>query len=733
MSQTTELETSRASKVRVTFDVEGMTCASCAMRVEKILGRQAGVESAVVNFAAQEALVTLEEPVAAEKLFEAVRRIGYDLKPHSEGHAAGAAATVRSRLLVSAVLTAPLVALHFVPGLSDLIGHSLTAWASLALATPVQFWAGWPFLRSAIAKARHLQTNMDTLVAVGTLAAYGYSAVQTLTGSFHDLYFETSAVIISLILLGKYLEARALDRSTSAVRRLLEMAPKHATLLVDGTETNVAVERVVSGDLIVVRPGEKISVDGIVREGASAVDESMLTGESTPADKLPGDEVFGATINHQGRLIIEATKVGASTALNQIVRLVKEAQGSKAPVQKLADRVSSVFVPLVILIAAGTFAAWLALGSSSNNALVASIAVLIIACPCAMGLATPAAIMAGTGRGAEIGVLIRGGEVLERSGSLAVVMLDKTGTLTQGKMTVSDVIADTWNAGPTDERSVVRAAAAVEAGSEHPIGRAISSAAKERGLVTSNVEGFEAASGFGVSGRVDGKVVHAGRPAFLWDRGLVGCAELDEAAKELAAEGKTVVAVGWDGRTRGVIGLWDRPRSNSRRAVELLREQGVEVVMVSGDNLESATKIGQEVGIDDVIAEVLPSGKVEEVRRRQDGGRTVAMVGDGTNDAPALAQADIGIAIGTGTDVAIEASDLTLVGDDPLGIPRAIRLARRTLRTIRQNLFWAFIYNLAAIPLAATGKLSPAVAAAAMAFSSVSVVANALRLRRFMP
>lgn len=717
---------------RLTFDVEGMTCASCAMRVEKILNRQPGVASAVVNFAAQEALVTLEEPVPETTLVGAVRKIGYGLHPHEEGHGAGAAAAVLKRLWISGILTVPLVAVHLIPGVGDRLGHEFTTWASLILAAPVQFWAGWPFLRSAALKARHLQTNMDSLIALGTLAAFGYSAVVTIRGG-HDVYFETAAVIITLILLGKFFEARALERTSSAIRRLLELGAKEATVLRDEAEVRVPIERVASGDLVLVRPGEKIPVDGLVREGGSAVDESMLTGEPVPVDKAPGDEVFGATVNQHGRLVVEATKLGAESALSQIVRLVKEAQGSKAPVQRLADRVASVFVPVVIVIAVATFAAWLAAGEGGEAALVASIAVLIIACPCAMGLATPTAIMAGTGRGAEIGVLIRGGEVLERAGRLDVVVLDKTGTLTEGKMAVAEVVADTWNEGPTDAATVLVRAAGVEAGSEHPIGRAIVKEAAARGMVIPSVEEFEASAGFGVRGRIEGVEVAAGKAEFLAERGLIGCSELEEEAARLASEGKTVVAVGWEGRVRGLVALSDHARPNSGNAVGELKRLGVEVAMVTGDSPASAQRIAKELEVDRVLAGVLPVGKVDEIRRLQSEGLTVAMVGDGVNDAPALSQADLGISIGTGTDVAIEASDITLVGDDPIGIPRAVGLARRTLRTIYQNLFWAFFYNVAAIPLAATGKLSPSIAAGAMAFSSVTVVANALRLRRFAP
>lgn len=687
---------------RLHFDVAGMTCSSCAMRVEKVLTRQPGVEKATVNFANEEAVVELAEPMPPGELVRAVEKIGYGLSPHTSEHDHHSAIpALTARLVVSAILTAPLLALHFFPGLDELTGMSTTAWLSLVIATPVQFWGGWPFLRSAALKARRLQTNMDTLVAVGTLVAYGFSVWAVSAGRHESIYFETAAVIVTLILLGKFFEERAVRRTSSAIRSLLEMSPKEASVLRNGAEVRVPVEQLEPGDLVVVRPGEKIPVDGVVREGAGSVDQSMLTGESMPVDKESGDEVFGATMNGRGRLIVEATRLGADSALSQIVQLVKEAQGSKAPVQRLADRVASIFVPVVLVLAAMTFAAWFAATGSFEEALIPATAVLIIACPCAMGLATPTAIMAGTGRGAEMGVLIRGGEVLERSGKLQTVVLDKTGTVTEGQMTVTDF---------TDAETL-RYAAAVEAGSEHPIGRAIVRAATERGIEIPTVSQFEASAGLGVSGTVEGGRV--------------------EVKAGDATDAMTVVRVVSDGRELGTIALADRPRRGAAEAVNELKQLGVEVVLLTGDNEKVALKIASEIGIENVISGVLPAGKVDEIKRLQSEGKVVAMVGDGINDAPALAQADLGIAIGTGTDVAIEASDITLVGGEPVGIPRAIRLARRTLRTIYQNLFWAFFYNVAAIPLAAFGKLSPAVAAAAMAFSSVSVVGNALRLRRF--
>jgi Cu+-exporting ATPase len=716
-----------ASPSRRTFDVSGMTCSSCAMRVEKVLGRHDAVERAAVNFASGQAVVELNDDVDSGELIRSVEKIGYGLEPHVHHHEPEAPIALTRRLVISAALTVPLVLIHFIPWIRRSLGAEAAAWIGIALATPVQFWAGWPFLKSAALKALRFQTNMDTLVAVGTLAAYGFSLWALLMGHHHSVYFETAAVIITLILLGKFFEARALRRTSAAVRKLLEMGAKEATVLREGVETQLPVDRLVPGDLILVRPGEKIPVDGVIREGASSIDQSMITGESMPREVAAGEEVFGASINGNGRLVIEATRLGAESALAQIVRLVEEAQGSKAPVQRLADRVAGVFVPVVIALAALTFALWFGRTGSFEESLIPAIAVLIIACPCGMGLATPTAIMAGTGRGAEIGVLIRGGEVLERSGRIQIAVLDKTGTVTEGKMVVTNIV----DGSAAGEEEVLALAATVEGSSEHPIGRAIAREASRRELKAAALETFEASSGFGVWGTVDGKSVAVGSPSFLSQRGASSSSELVETAAALKAENKTVVQVAWDGEVKGLIALADRPRPGAREAIAEMKALGLEVILLTGDNESAARRIADEVGVDDVIAGVLPEGKLDEIKRLQAQGKIVAMVGDGVNDAPALAQADLGIAIGSGTDVAIEASDITLVGGDPAAIPRAIRLARRTLRTIYQNLFWAFVYNVAAIPLAALGNLNPSVAAAAMAFSSVSVVGNALRLRRF--
>jgi copper-transporting P-type ATPase V len=712
------------------FRVYGMTCASCAARVEKAISRVPGVKQANVNFAAGEVSVMPGESVHADKLEAAVRRAGYRLQalePDGEqvDEHAGEAAKLRRKVAVCGALTIPLVALHFLPRVAAAawgLDHLRLAVLGLVLSAPVQFWGGWQFLLSAAGRARRLQANMDTLIAVGSLSAFGFSLYSVLTANYHEVYFETSAAIVTLILLGKYFEARALSRTSNALRKLAELGAREATIVLEGEEVRVPVGTVVVGDHLMVRPGEKIPVDATVRSGASSVDESMLTGESVPVDKAPGDEVFGGTLNQQGKLELTASRVGSETALAQIISLVKHAQGSKAPVQRLADRVAGIFVPVVIALAALTFVAWLQVTGDAGRAIVPAIAVLIIACPCAMGLATPTAIMAGTGRGAEMGILIRGGEIFERSGKIDAVVLDKTGTLTEGKMTVTEVVGD-------DPDEILAKAASVESDSEHPIGRAIVAAAAERGLELEDAEAFSGTTGFGVHGRVGDTEVVVGKAVFLAERGIERSDALKQRSRTLQEGGKTVVAVGWDGRARGLIALSDRLRAGARETVAALKESGVQVAMITGDNQAVADAIAAQLGIDQVVAGVLPEGKVKEIRNLQQAGRKVAMVGDGINDAPALTQADLGVAIGSGADVAIEASDITLVGADPRAVPAAFKLARRTLRVIHQNLFWAFAYNVAALPLAAFGKLSPTIAAAAMAFSSVSVVANALRLR----
>ncbi|MFP5297437.1 MAG: copper-translocating P-type ATPase [Actinomycetota bacterium] len=595
---------------------------------------------------------------------------------------------------------------------------------------PVEFWAGRRFLVSAWKQARHAAANMDTLVALGTLAAFGFSTYNLLLTDAHmsELYFETAGVIITFLLLGKYFEHRSKSRASSAIRKLMELGAKHARVVRDGDEIEVPLEQVRVGDLIRVRPGEKVPTDGVVVEGVSSIDESMLTGEPVPVDKERGDTVFGATVNSSGSFTFEATRVGADTALAQIARLVEEAQTHKAPIEKLADRVSSVFVPVVIGIALVTGAAWLLTGHSVESAVIAMVAVLIIACPCAMGLATPAAVMVGTGRGAQLGILIKGGEVLERAGELTAVVLDKTGTITKGEMSLTDVVPDTKEP-EIAEDDLLRWAASVEDHSEHPIAKAVVQGARERGLERLPVGGFSSVTGKGVSGTVGGHALRVGRRSFL--DGLVACAEVTEAVERLESQGKTVMWVGDESRVLGAIAVADTLKPTATEAIRRLHSLGLKAMMITGDNAATANAIGREVGLDDVFAEVMPEDKVTKVKELQERGYRVAMVGDGINDAPALAQADLGIAIGTGADVAIEAADLTLMGGDPVLAAKAIDLSRATLRTIKQNLFWAFAYNVAAIPLAALGLLNPMIAAGAMAFSSVSVVGNALRLRRF--
>jgi cation-transporting ATPase V len=668
----------------------------------------------------------LDRPPEIERLREALGRVGCHLEPVTPSQPSPGDTNRRERRkwLRRVWVAWPLGLLVF--GATTFFGaYPWARWLAFAATVPVQFVAGWPFLLGAAQRAREKTANMDTLIALGTLTAFTYSTYQLFTDG--PLFLDTSALIIAAVVLGRYFEARAHGKAREAISKLLEMGAKEATLLVDGQEVLVPVDQVQVGDMVRVRPGEKIPIDGEVIDGRAAVDESMLTGESVPVEKTVGDHVAGATVNVDGLLTVRATAVGADTALAQIVRLVEQAQGGKAPVQRMADRVSAVFVPAVIGVAIMTFAGWALIAANPIAGMTAAVAVLIIACPCALGLATPTAIMVGTGRGADMGILIKGGEVLEASKKIDTVVFDKTGTLTRAQMQLTDVIAGKGH----QPDLVLRIAAAVESGSEHPIGAAIVAGARERGLEIPDATAFANLAGRGVRAEIDGRPVFVGRSKLVDEHDLVLPDHLAAAAVELEERGRTAVFVGRDSQVVGVLAVADTIKDDAVDVVRQLHALGLKVALITGDNAPTAAAIAEEVGIDRVLAEVLPQDKVSEIRRLQDEGRVVAMVGDGVNDAPALVQADLGIAIGTGTDVAIEASDITLMSDRLDGVVHAIQLSRRTLRTINQNLGWAFGYNTAAIPLAALGVLNPVIGGAVMGFSSVSVVTNSLRLRRF--
>ena len=726
------------------LDITGMTCASCANRIERKLNKLDGV-TASVNYATSKARVSFGDDVSTDDLLATVAQAGYSATlpaPAAEQPAESAARdTLRDRLIISAILSIPVVAMAMVPAWQ----FTYWQWASLTLAAPVVVWGAWPLHRATLVNARHGAATMDTLVSVGVLAAFGWSLYALFLGTAGEpgmthpfeltiqrgdgaanIYLEAAAGVTTFILLGRWLEERAKRRSGAALRALAVLGARDVAVLRAGVETRIPIEALVVGDTFVVRPGEKVATDGEVVEGASAVDASMLTGESVPVEVSAGNTVTGATVNVGGRLVVRATRVGADTQLAQMAKLVEDAQHGKAQVQRLADRISGIFVPIVIGLSVATLGFWLGAGGGAAAAFTAAVAVLIVACPCALGLATPTALMVGTGRGAQLGILIKGPEVLESTRRVDTIVLDKTGTVTTGVMTVQAVVA----ADGEDAAEVLRLAGALEHASEHPIARAIATAAADVAPLA-DVEDFANLEGLGVQGIVDGHTVLVGRPRLLAEGSQHLTPELETALATAQAEGRTPVAVGWDGRARGLVVVADAVKDTSADAIRQLRDLGLTPILLTGDNAATARRVADEVGIETVVADVLPADKVAEVQRLQAAGQVVAMVGDGVNDAAALAQADLGLAMGTGADVAIEASDLTLVRGDLRVAVDAIRLSRRTLAIIKGNLFWAFAYNIAAIPLAAAGLLNPMLAGAAMAFSSVFVVTNSLRLRGF--
>jgi Cu+-exporting ATPase len=727
----------------VTLNLGGLHCAACVARVEKALSQEHGVARAQVNLATRRAKVKFDpEQISVDDLQQAVVAAGYEVESWAEEPPPPPppeeeARRLRSRFLVALVLSLPVIIGHLVPPIPRWLGLSEFAWHFFLffLTTPVLLYSGAPFFIGAIKAARHRATNMDTLVVLGTTAAYVYSAWVSFfpaavmpAGVAPTVYFDTTVMIITFILLGRWLEARTRGRASEAIRRLFALAPPTARVRRNGEEVEVPLAEVAVEDEVIVRPGEKIPVDGVVLEGTSSVDESMLTGESLPVPKEPGAEVWGATLNQRGFLVFKATRVGQDMVLSQIIRLVEEAQSSKAPIERVADRVAGIFVPVVMGLAALTFLGWYFFGPppAITIAIVNMVAVLIIACPCAMGLATPTAVMVGSGRGAEMGILIRGGEPLERAYRLTTLVFDKTGTLTWGLPRITDVLAF----GDGNEEEVLALAGALEEKSEHPLAEAVFRAARERELTFPELDDFEAVPGMGVKARFNNQPVLLGNLGFCRKEGI-RTEELEDFQDRLAHEGKTAIYLAVDGQPRGLLAAADTLKPGAGEVIDELKEMGLKMALISGDNQQTVNAVAAEVGIEQTLAEVLPGDKSAKVSELQAAGEVVAMAGDGVNDAPALAQADVGIAFGTGADVALEAADLTLIRDDLFLIPKAIQLSRRMMRIIRQNLFWAFCYNVVAIPLAAIGFLSPALAAFAMAMSSVSVVTNSLRLRKF--
>ena len=732
---------------RLELPITGMTCASCANRIERKLNKLDGV-TATVNYATETAYVEYADGLGVEQVIAAIAAAGYQAalptaKAESDEPAEqDPTARLRNRLIISALLSVPVLLISMISSLQ----FDNWQWLSLQFATPVVLWGAWPFHRAAWTNLKHATATMDTLISVGTLSAWLWSIYALFLGNAGDngmrmvfnlipssgsganeIYLETASIVTTFILAGRYFEARAKRRAGAALKALLELGAKDVAILQDdGRERHVPIEQLQVGQRFIVRPGEKVATDGTVEDGHSAIDMSMLTGESVPVEVGPGSEIAGATINAGGRLIARATKIGSDTALAQIARLVTDAQTGKAPVQRLADRISGIFVPAVFTIAIATLGFWLGTGQSTTFAFTSAVAVLIIACPCALGLATPTALMVGTGRGAQLGLLIKGPEILESTRRIDTIVLDKTGTVTTGQMSLIDIVT----VDVIDRDEALHLVGALEDASEHPIARAIATAAKATSPLP-DVEGFTNREGLGVQGIVDGHAILAGRPALLADRAMHLPAELDAARQAAEARGQTAIVAGWDGQATAVFVVADAIKPTSAEAITRLKALGLRTVLLTGDNATTARTVADEVGIDEVIAEVMPADKADVIARLQAEGRVVAMAGDGVNDAPALARADLGLSIGTGTDVAIEASDLTLVSGDLGAAADAIRLSRATLRTIKQNLGWAFGYNVAALPLAAAGLLNPVIASAAMAFSSVSVVTNALRLRRF--